>query len=125
MIHKAKAQKAAIDGERKGVLTRVDVGTFRFEGLIPRSQWAALKAQPGRTLITQRALIGATLHLPELQGQLPAVGTIIPVALLKGRSGSFRTGKAMDQHLTDIAAVRKDLKADAKRYREIKAKIVG
>lgn len=125
VIHKAKGQKVPIDGERKAVLVRVDIGNFRFEGLIPRSQWSKVKAMPGRALVTQRTLIGATLHMPQLEGQLPPVGLIIPVKLFKGRSGLFRTGKAMDSHLVGLANTQKWLKADAKRYRAIKADIVG
>ena len=124
MIHTSKKTKPVIDGERKVVLRRVDVGNFAFEGLVPRSKWSTMKAQVGVILMTQRAFLGATLHLPQLDGQFPAVGTVVPVALLKGRTQT-RTGKAMDLHLKDIAATSKEIKADAKRYRAIKASIVG
>jgi hypothetical protein len=124
VVHKAKGQQTSpIDGERKGILTRVDLGNVRFDGLFRRSQWATLKAKPGVSLITIRALLGATLDLPGLDGELPPVGTIIPVALLKGRSGVKRNGAQMDAHLATIKATRDADKADAKRYRQIKASI--
>jgi hypothetical protein len=124
MVHTAKGQtKAPIDGERKGILTRVDIGHVRYDGLFRRSKWATLKAKPGVSLITIRALLGATLDLPGLDGELPPVGTIFPVELLKGRSGVKRNGAQMDAHLATIKAARNADKADAKRYRDIKASI--
>lgn len=97
-----------IDGERKGVLVRIDAGTFRYDGLRTRSEWEPLKAQPGVVLVSMRALTGITLHVQECKGQFPSVGTLIPAKLLKGRSGIKRTGRAMSQHLDAIKVQRKE-----------------
>jgi hypothetical protein len=120
-----KQQVVKIDGERKGILQRVDLGNFKYLGAERRSVWSTLKTKPGIVIVTLRALEGATLDLPGLDGQLPAVGTIIPVELFKGRSGVKRSGAAMSAHLETIKAKGKADKADAKRYRAIKASILG
>lgn len=99
--------RPVIDGERKALLRRVDASTFLFVGLLRRSEWATVKAEPGVMLTTQRALMGATLHVESLKGQMPVAGqTRIPAALFAHRSGRARTGRQMDNHLTAIAAQR-------------------
>lgn len=98
--------RPVIDGERKAVLRLVSPGTFRYEGLVTRSVWETLKPEAGMKLATMRALNGATLHVQSCAGQFPAVGTLIPAALLRNRSGQTRSGRQMDRHLTAIATQR-------------------
>lgn len=97
---------SVIDGERKIIVRRVSPATMRFEGLVPRSVWEARKAEPGITIVTQRAFMGAMLHDQTLQGQYPSVGHIFPAALLSKRSGRTRSGKAMAAHLNRISTQR-------------------
>ncbi|HEY6010034.1 MAG TPA: hypothetical protein VIX18_01085, partial [Nitrospirota bacterium] len=75
-----------IDGERKALLVRVGT-SFRFDGLLRRSEWESRKAQPGTLIVTQRCLNGAALHVQGLKGQYPTIGTLIPAALFAHRSG--------------------------------------
>jgi hypothetical protein len=124
-VHTKKAQKVVIDGERKAILTRVDVGNFSYSGLLRRSAWATKKASPGTVIVTARALMSMTLDLPGLDGQLPPIGTLIPADLVQGKSGVKRSGAAMALHLKTIETNRKADLADAKRFRAIKASIVG
>jgi hypothetical protein len=113
--------RSTIDGERKALLRRVDAASFLFVGLVPRSVWESAKASPGIRIVTQRVLMGATLHVQSLAGQLPIAGeTIIPAALLKGRSGQYRSGRAMDAHLTAIATQRKAERAAFKVINSVK-----
>ena len=112
-----------IDGERKALLRRVADG-FRFEGLVPRSLWQDRAREKGVLIVTQRALLGASLHVQSLEGQFPPIGAVIPAALLKGRSGIEYSGDAMDAHLYTIKAQRSQERQALKTLTALKAAIL-
>ena len=118
-----KNNKQSIDGQRKAVLRIVDAANYEYTGLVRESEWTGFKKK-GHILVTMRALEGATLHLEQLDGQLPGVGTIIPKALLKGRSGVFKGGDQMAQHLDTIKSNRKAERASVKTLNALKAAIL-
>jgi hypothetical protein len=119
--HVSNNQKVVIDGERKAVLERVSTTHFAYRGLERDSVWSGRKAQTGITLVTQRKLNSACLHVQECEGQYPQLGQLIPVELI-GKSG-FRTGRAMRAHLTTIKDARSEINAKAKKFDAIKAQV--
>lgn len=119
----ARNNKVVIDGQRKAALRSVDTANYEFTGLKRESEWRTFK-QKGYVLVTLRALEGATLHLEQLNGQLPEVGQIIPKALFKGRSGVFKGGDQMAQHLDSIKVNAKNGRAAVKALNQIKAAIL-
>lgn len=114
----AQNNNNSIDGERKAVLRVVDTANYEYTGLVGRTQWEPFKKK-GYVLVTQRALLGASLHVESLNGQLPNEGTIIPKALLKGRSGVFKGGDQMAQHLDTAKTARKAERGALKTINEL------
>jgi hypothetical protein len=112
-------ETADIDGERKPLLRRVSTTHWEFVGLKRISEWSKIKATPGLALTTQLALMGACLHVQQLDGQYPQIGQLIPVELMKGRT-LVRSGRAMTAHMRVIDDGRAELLAKAKKFDEIK-----
>ena len=112
-----------VDGERKALMRRVADG-FRYEGLVTRSGWETRGREKGVLIVTQRALLGASLHVQSLEGQFPPIGAVIPAALLKGRSGIEYSGEAMDARLYSYKAQRSQEREALKTLTALKAAIL-
>ena len=114
---------APIDGERKALVRAVS-GGLMFVGLLRRSEWESRPRKAGELLVTQRALVGAALHIESLNGQFPIAGqTVIPRALLTGRSGVQHTGAAMDALLYSYRVQATEGREAIKALKAIKAQI--
>lgn len=105
-----KIVREPIDGQRKYVIRNQADGTSLVAAFITETEWSTRRAHKGETLVTQRALHGATLNAFQ-NHRLPVVGDVFATKLLEGRSGQFRSGREMNAHLVA-------LKAEAKAGRE-------
>jgi hypothetical protein len=111
-------ERPIVDGERKYQIVKAGPGMVRIVALLRRSAWRKVRSE---TLYPMVKVHGATLHVQELNGQLPPIGFEFPEALLHGTG---RSGKAMSAHLTTISDQRKAERDAWKKLNTIKAQIV-
>ena len=106
------------DGQRKGVMRVINAANCEYTGLQGEVDWRPFR-KTGYFLVTQRALLGASLHVESLNGQFPTIGTIFPRKLFAGRSGVFKSGDQMAQHLDTAKTARKAERGALKTINEL------